>query len=79
MISLRFKVGDNVIARVPKPDLPQGARGSIVHAAGSKQYIVQFGATLILMRGYELSSEEQQAAANQISGVPTPHRSPNTL
>jgi hypothetical protein len=55
MIAVRFKVGDSVTARVAKSEVPAGAWGTIVCPAGSKQYIVQFAATLTLMRGYELA------------------------
>jgi hypothetical protein len=63
MIAVRFKVGDRVMSRVAKLEVPAGARGAILRPAGSKQYIVQFATTLTLMRSYELAHTEPLSEA----------------
>jgi hypothetical protein len=52
--SARFKVGEDVAARITKPDVQAGALGIIVHAGGSNRYIVQFNTAVAFMWGYEI-------------------------
>jgi hypothetical protein len=52
--SARFKVGEDVTARIAKPDLQAGALGTIMQVRGSNRYIVQFNSTVAFMWGYEL-------------------------
>jgi|EndMetStandDraft_2_1072991.scaffolds.fasta_scaffold1664569_1 hypothetical protein len=53
-VNTRFKVGEDVMAGVTKPDLPAGALGTIVRVWGSNRYIVQFNTVFIFMWGYEI-------------------------
>ena len=52
--STRFKVGEDVTARITKPDLQAGALGTIVQVWGSNRYIVQFNTAVAFMWGYEI-------------------------
>jgi hypothetical protein len=52
--SARFKVGEDVTARITKPDIQAGALGVIVQAGGSNRYIVQFNTAVAFMWGYEI-------------------------
>jgi hypothetical protein len=63
--STRFRVGEDVTARVAKPDLQLGALGTIVQVRGSNRYIVQFKTAVAFMWGYEIG---------HVADAPSPDR-----